>query len=210
MKLKIKFKKHKCEMPIKEVANAKLPTKFGMFRVYAFEDENGGNEHAVLAKGDVAGQENVPLRVHSECLTGDTFCSLKCDCGLQLQTAMEYIGKQDCGIIIYMRQEGRGIGFGNKIKAYALQDGGMDTVEANEALGLPIDKREYHQAAQILRYLKVKSVKLLTNNPIKIASLIACGIKVNSRIRLEPPANKYDENYLKIKKKKLGHMLKIP
>ncbi len=207
MKLKIKFKKHKCNVPIKEIAQASLPTKYGFFRVYAFEAENGGNDHAVLVKGEVANHENVPLRVHSECLTGDTFGSKKCDCGPQLQAAMKYVEKEGRGIIIYMRQEGRGIGFGNKIRAYALQDAGMDTVEANTALGLPIDGREYHQAAQILRHLKVKSVRMLTNNPLKIASLIACGIRVKSRVRLEPPSNKYDRNYLKIKRKKMGHML---
>ncbi|MFH1257753.1 MAG: GTP cyclohydrolase II, partial [Candidatus Micrarchaeota archaeon] len=194
---------------IKEIAQANLPTKYGDFRVYAFEAENGGNEHAVLVKGTVQNKENVPVRIHSECLTGDTFGSLKCDCGPQLQEAMNFIQKNKCGMIIYMRQEGRGIGFGNKIKAYALQDKGMDTVEANRALGLPIDGREYHQAAQILRHFKVKSVKLLTNNPLKLASLIACGITVTGRIALEPPSNKHDENYLKVKKKKLGHMLKI-
>lgn len=194
---------------IRELANANLPTKYGIFRIYAFSNKHSCVEHAVLVKGEVGGKQHVPVRIHSECITGDAFSSLKCDCGPQLQKAMEFISERGIGIIIYLRQEGRGIGFANKIKAYSFQDRGYDTVEANNALGLPNDSRDYHEAAAILEHLGVKSIALLTNNPEKIRGLEDCGIKISKRIPIETKPNPYDRDYLKVKKAKLGHMLEV-
>jgi len=192
---------------VKEISRAKLPTKYGNFTVIAFQCESGSPEHAVLLHGDVAGQEGVPVRIHSECLTGDAFGSIKCDCGEQLSLSLKYIQSRPNGVLIYLRQEGRGIGFANKIKAYSLQDGGLDTVEANEKLGFANDMRDYKDAAIILVSLGVKSISLLTNNPKKISGLKAHGIIVRDRIPLEIKPNKANRGYLEVKKKKLGHTL---
>ncbi|MEK6953473.1 MAG: GTP cyclohydrolase II [Candidatus Micrarchaeota archaeon] len=192
---------------VKEISRAKLPTKFGNFTVIAFQCEAGSPEHAVLLHGDVNGKRGVPVRIHSECLTGDALGSLKCDCGEQLSLSLKFIQSKPNGILIYLRQEGRGIGFANKIKAYSLQDGGLDTVEANEELGFANDTRDYKDAATILNSLKVKSISLLTNNPKKISGLKTHGIVIRDRVPLETKPNKFDRGYLEAKKKKLGHTL---
>ena len=199
---------HDCiDLNLKQAASAILPTEYGQFKILVFENQGSDLAHAVLIKGNVEGKDAVPIRVHSECLTGDALFSMKCDCGEQLEAAFKYLSKQTNGAIIYLRQEGRGIGLANKIKAYALQDTGLDTVEANQALGLPIDSRSYHEAAQIIKYLKIKSIDLLTNNPKKLQSLEKCGIKVRKRLDIKIKPNKFNSGYLKIKKSKLGHLL---
>ncbi len=192
-----------------EIARAKLPTKHGLFTIVAYRSPNHELEPAVLLHGNVTDKARVLTRIHSECLTGDAFGSLKCDCGQQLDIAMDNISKQECGIIIYLRQEGRGMGFANKIKAYALQDGGMDTVEANCALGFPSDSRDYEEAAQILELLGVKSINLMTNNPKKVAELKKHGIIIEERISHESEPNRFNKKYLKTKKSKMGHMLSM-
>ena len=168
---------------------AELPTRFGKFQVVAFYNNRDGKEHAAFVHGDITGAENVPVRLHSECLTGDAIGSLRCDCRDQLETALKTIGKMPNGILLYLRQEGRGIGFINKIRAYGLQDQGFDTVEANLALGFRDDEREYSVAAHMLESLKVKSICLMTNNPKKINELSALGVKINGRIPLIIPPN---------------------
>ncbi|MBI5225374.1 GTP cyclohydrolase II [Candidatus Micrarchaeota archaeon] len=199
---------HDCiDLNLKQTASATLPTEYGQFRILVFQTRGSDLAHAVLIKGNVAGKEGIPIRVHSECLTGDALFSMKCDCGEQLEEAFKYLSKKPSGVIIYLRQEGRGIGLANKIKAYALQDTGLDTVEANQALGLPIDSRSYHEAAQIIKHLKIKSIDLLTNNPKKLESLQKCGIKIAKRIDIKIKPNKFNSGYLKIKKSKLGHLL---
>ncbi|MEK6843683.1 MAG: GTP cyclohydrolase II [Candidatus Micrarchaeota archaeon] len=199
---------HDCiDLNLKQAASAILPTEYGQFKILVFENQGSDLAHAVLIKGNVEGKDAVPIRVHSECLTGDALFSMKCDCGEQLEAAFKYLSKQTNGAIIYLRQEGRGIGLANKIIAYALQDTGLDTVEANQALGLPIDSRSYHEAAQIIKYLKIKSIDLLTNNPKKLQSLEKCGIKVRKRLDIKIKPNKFNSGYLKIKKSKLGHLL---
>lgn len=191
---------------INKKATAKLPTKFyGDFIIHVYEDKEG-NHHVALVKGNVNGKKNVLVRVHSECLTGDTFHSLRCDCGEQIEKALSMIGKEG-GILVYLRQEGRGIGLLNKIKAYNLQDQGMDTVEANEKLGFKPDLRDYTIGAQILADLGLTTIKLLTNNPKKISGLEKYGLKIVKRIPLIIKANKHTEKYLKAKKEKLGHLL---
>lgn len=189
-------------------AKSKLPTKFGDFEIYVFQNPIDGKEHLALVKGDVAGKENVLIRIHSECMTGDVFGSQRCDCGEQLETALRTIEKKGEGVLIYMRQEGRGIGLLNKIKAYALQEKGYDTVEANEQLGFPADMREYSLSAQILRFLEVKSVCLLTNNPLKTNDLKHWGVEITKRVPIIVKANKFNEKYLITKAQKMGHMMK--
>jgi len=188
---------------------AELPSRFGQFQVVAFYNNRDDKDHAAFVHGDVAGAENVPVRMHSECLTGDAIGSLRCDCRDQLETALRTIGKMENGILLYLRQEGRGIGLINKIRAYGLQDYGYDTVEANLALGFRDDERDYSVAAHMLQSLKVKSVRLLTNNPKKINDLAAFGVKLGERIPLIIPPNPYNEFYLKTKATKSGHLLNI-
>ena len=202
----IKYRK-KHEKFVTRVAVTTMPTAFGDFTLYAYESELDNQCHVALVKGDIIGKSNVLIRVHSECLTGDVFGSRRCDCGEQLASAMQRIEEEGQGVILYMRQEGRGIGLANKIRAYALQDSGKDTVEANEALGFAPDMRDYGIGAQILADLGLTTVRLLTNNPRKRVGLEGYGLKVTERVPLEIKANRFNQRYLSIKKSKLGHLL---
>ena len=195
------------ELSVEHFATAKLPTKYGEFEIVAFKNNLDGKDHVAIVKGEVAGQRGVLCRVHSECLTGDVFGSLKCDCGPQLEAALEQLEEHGQGIILYMRQEGRGIGLANKVKAYSLQDAGMDTVEANLHLGFDDDMRDYSIAAKMLDYLKPESIILLTNNPRKLEGLRKAGVPIDERIPLKITPNRFNESYLKTKKKKSGHLL---
>ena len=197
------------EKIIEMVAKSNLPTKYGMFELYGFKDLVTGEHHEALVMGDIADGDPVLCRVHSECLTGDTFGSLKCDCGQQLDLALKKISEEGRGVLVYLTQEGRGIGILNKIKAYALQDKGMDTVDANLALGLPEDARDYNVGIQILRDLGVSKIKLMTNNPKKIYGLgdKNCGLEITERIPLQIQAQKFDSFYLETKMKRMGHLL---
>jgi GTP cyclohydrolase II len=186
---------------------AELPSRFGQFQVVAFYNNRDGKEHAAFVHGDITGMENVPVRLHSECLTGDVAGSLRCDCRDQLEASMRMIGQMENGILLYLRQEGRGIGFINKIRAYGLQDVGYDTVQANLALGFRDDEREYSVAAHMIESLKVTSIRLMTNNPRKLNDLTAFGVKITERIPLVIPPNPYNEFYLRTKAEKSGHMM---
>jgi GTP cyclohydrolase II len=188
-------------------AKAALPTRFGTFALYGFYDNREGKEHTAIVHGDVEGREDVPLRVHSECHTGDVWGSLRCDCRDQLEAATRFVAGQPCGVVIYLKQEGRGIGLLNKIRAYQLQDLGLDTVEANQYLNLPVDARDYKVAAKIIKLLKIRSVLLLTNNPDKIEQLKREKVQVAGRIPIVIPANRHDQGYLDVKKSKMGHLI---
>ncbi len=191
-------------------SSARLPTRYGQFRIHAFVCPYSGEEHVALVRGRVEGRDGVLVRLHSECLTGDVFGSERCDCGEQLDAAMKKIAKAPEGVLLYLAQEGRGIGIANKIAAYHLQDHGVDTVAANQLLGFPADLRSYKCAACMLRVLGIKSIRLMTNNPAKIEELEAYGVRVVERIPLEVPAKASNLRYLLTKKEKMRHMLEGP
>jgi 3,4-dihydroxy 2-butanone 4-phosphate synthase/GTP cyclohydrolase II len=195
------------ERLVTRVATAELPTNHGAFRIYAYENHLDNETHVALVRGEIGDGRDLLVRVHSKCLTGDVFHSGRCDCGAQLDTAMSRIAAEGRGVLLYLNQEGRGIGLANKIRAYELQDGGLDTVEANERLGFKADQRDYGIGAQILSDLGVKTMRLLTNNPRKFVGLQGYGLEVSDTVPLEIPASEGTRKYLKTKKDKLGHRL---
>ena len=201
--------RRRTEILVERVTEAEMPTKYGIFKAYGYVNKINGEHHIALVKGDIADGEPVLCRVHSECLTGDAFGSLRCDCGEQLAEALRRIEKKGRGVLLYMRQEGRGIGLINKLKAYHLQDGGMDTVEANLALGFKADLREYGTGAEILADLGVKKMILMTNNPLKIKGLDGFGLEVVGREPIEMTCNEKNEFYMYTKYKKMGHILHV-
>jgi 3,4-dihydroxy 2-butanone 4-phosphate synthase/GTP cyclohydrolase II len=195
------------KQPVHDLVQTPLPTQYGDFILHYYGNAPDGKEHLALVKGDIAGQKDVPVRVHSECFTGDVLGSRRCDCGEQLAMAMQYINKAGVGAVIYLRQEGRGIGLLKKLQAYNLQDLGMDTVDANIHLGYLADEREYDVAALILESLGVESVRLMTNNPKKIEGLVKLGVNVTGRIPIEVVAHDDNVDYLKTKAEKMAHLL---
>lgn len=195
------------EKLVRRLVTANLPTRFGLFRIHLYEDIPTGAHHVALVRGEVAGLKNVLVRVHSSCFTGDVLHSLRCDCGEQLERALERINREESGVLLYMHQEGRGIGLVNKLHAYVLQEAGLDTVEANRKLGFAPDLREYGIGAQILADLGLTSVRLLTNNPKKIVGIEGYGLRVSERVSLQIPPNRHNRGYLSAKRRKLGHWL---
>ena len=196
-------------MPVVFVAASQLPTPFGVFTMHGFLEEATGKEHVALTFGDVADGEPVLGRLHSECLTGDALFSLRCDCGFQLEAALRAIATEGRGVLLYLRQEGRGIGLLNKIRAYELQDGGADTVEANERLGFGADQRDYAICRPMLEHLGIRQLKLMTNNPRKVDALTQAGVQVVERVALTTGLNPHNEHYLSTKAGKLGHMMAL-
>ncbi len=194
---------------VKKEAEAKLPTEFGPFQIVGFRSTNSKEEFVALVKGEIEPEKPTLIRIHSQCLTGDVFHSLKCDCGPQLQRAMEMVQEEGRGIIVYQHQEGRGIGIVNKIRAYALQDEGADTIEANLRLGFGIDEREYHQCAEVIKLLGARKVRLMSNNPDKLRALRDAGLDVVERVPLEIKAKEQSFKYLTTKKEKMGHLLRL-
>lgn len=194
---------------LKKIGKITLPTEFGDFQMLVFENKKTGKFSSALIIGKVENKENVMVRIHSSCLTGDVFGSLLCDCGVQLKKALKIMVKASCGVLIYLDQEGRGIGLGNKIKAMELQEKGLDTVDANLALGLPVDARTFEEAAEIIEALGIKSVKLLTNNPEKINGLKSFGVMVAQRVMCFEEPDPITGKYLKTKKERMGHLLPI-
>jgi len=197
------------ERLVRRAAEATLPTPWGQFKLIAYQSTIDPDEHAALIMGDISTPEPVLVRVHSQCVTGDVFRSMRCDCGQQIDMALERIAQEGRGVLVYMRQEGRGIGFCNKIRAYALQDRGLDTVEANEALGFPADRRDYGIGMQILVDLGIRKMRLLTNNPAKRAGLEGYGLQVIERVPLLAVPNNHNIRYLSTKRDKMGHLLDI-
>jgi GTP cyclohydrolase II len=200
---------HSDETLVDLYAEAPLPTKHGLFRTLVFREKGTDKEHVAVVKGDLKGAEGVPVRVHSECLTSEILGSLKCDCREQLENALDLVGKSERGAVVYLRQEGRGIGLGNKIRAYALQARGADTYEANRALGFSDDLRRYDIAAAILKQLGIKSVDLITNNPLKLEGLAASGIAVRRRIPSATKSNPHNIGYLRTKRERTGHLIDV-
>lgn len=204
-------REHECpgapEICTKLVAIADLPTRFGAYQVAAFWNNHDHRDHAAFIHGDIYERERVPVRIHSECLTGDAIGSLRCDCRDQLLASLDWIAKQERGVVLYLRQEGRGIGFANKIRAYQLQDQGYDTVQANEALGFRPDERDYGFAAHMLASLHIRSIEIMTNNPAKVQDLRRHGVEIVGRIPLVIPPNEKNREYLDTKRRKMGHWL---
>ncbi len=194
---------------VRIAAIADMPSRFGQFQIVAFWNNRDGKEHVAMVHGDVRGEENVPIRVHSECLTGDVLGSMRCDCRDQLESSLRKLGKMERGVLLYLRQEGRGIGLLNKIRAYSLQDLGLDTVEANLALGFQDEERDFAVAAHMIRSLEIRSIQLMTNNPFKIQELERHGIEITERLQHELPANPHNIAYLEAKVAKMGHVLTL-
>ena len=194
---------------VKLEAEAELPTEFGPFRILGFRSTTSDEEFVALVKGEIRPDRATLVRIHSQCLTGDVFHSLKCDCGLQLERAMEMIEEEGFGIIVYQQQEGRGIGIINKIRAYALQDQGADTIEANVRLGFAIDERKYDQCAEILKLIGARNIRLMSNNPDKVRALREAGLEIVERVPLEITAHDKAQKYLRTKKDKMGHLLQL-
>jgi 3,4-dihydroxy 2-butanone 4-phosphate synthase / GTP cyclohydrolase II len=200
--------RRKTEKLVKRVAEARIPTQWGDFACFVYESTLDGEEHVALVRGNVAGEQDVLVRVHSECLTGDAFGSLRCDCGPQLHKAMAQIAAEDQGVVVYLRgHEGRGIGIGHKIRAYSLQEEGQDTVDANTSLGLPVDSREYGIGAQMLVDLGVTTMRILTNNPSKRGGLEGFGLTITERVPIESAPNPENIEYLRTKRERMGHLL---
>ncbi len=197
-------------MTVRYIESSKLPTPWGIFEMHGFEDQENDKEHVVLSMGDVTSDEPVLARIHSECLTGDALFSLRCDCGAQLQAALHRIAQEGRGVVFYLREEGRGIGLLNKIKAYRLQDKGADTVEANEQLGFGADMRDYSILSPMIEHMGIKELKLMTNNPRKVKALQELGVNVTERLSHQTGRNPHNAKYLSTKKGKLGHLLDHP